>query len=207
MSCIIFAQYTLVYCSVKTISNCLPYFIWTDATVSLHLVFTSDCPPNLVWNSAHTSLKDFVYFLFHFILFYFIFFLGGGGVIIKCSRGNKIQNHFTIKTLKSVVAHPESFRPLNLSFMVISCAEIRQMCHAYIHFSCDKEMCPSYKIFIDFIFFFDWIIFYIQILTWHIKASWGSVLMLTFKALILVPVQLLSTSHAERLYVPVLLYL
>ena len=129
-------------------------------------------------------------------------------MIIKCSRGNKIQNHFTIKTLKSVVAHPESFRPLNLSIMVISGAEIRRMCYAYIHFSCDKEMCPSYKIIlIDFIFFFDWIIFYIQILTWHIKASWGSVLMLTFKALILVPVQLLSTSHAERLYVPVLLYL
>ena len=93
-------------------------------------------------------------------------------MIIKCSRGNKIQNHFTIKTLKSVVAHPESFRPLNLSIMVISCAEIRRMCYAYIHFSCDKEMCPSYKIIlIDFIFFFDWIIFYIQILTWHIKAS------------------------------------
>ena len=159
MSCIIFAQYTLVYCSVKTISNCLTYFIWTDATVSLHLVFPSDCSPNLVWNSAHTSLKDFVYFLF-----YFFFFGGGGGVIIKCSRGNKIQNHFSIKTLKSVVAHPESFRPLTLSFMVISCAGIRGMCYTYIHFSCDKEMCPSYKIIlIDFIFFFDWIIFYIQI--------------------------------------------
>ena len=130
------------------------------------------------WLSSQFSLKFCTYvikgFRLFFISFYFIlfyFFFGGGGVIIKCSRGNKIQNHFTIKTLKSVVAHPESFRPLNLSFMVISCAEIRQMCHAYIHFSCDKEMCPSYKIFIDFIFFFDWIIFYIQILTWHIKAS------------------------------------
>ena len=130
------------------------------------------------WLSSQFSLKfctyvikGFCLFLFHFILI-FILFYKMGGVIIKCSRGNKIQNHFTIKTLKSVAAHPESFRPLNLSIMVISCAEIRRMCYAYIHFSCDKEMCPSYKIIlIDFIFFFDWIIFYIQILTWHIKAS------------------------------------
>ena len=119
------------------------------------------------WLSSQFSLKFCTYVIKRFCLFFILFFFfwgGGGGVIIKCSRGNKIQNHFSIKTLKSVVAHPESFRPLTLSFMVISCAGIRGMCYTYIHFSCDKEMCPSYKIIlIDFIFFFDWIIFYIQI--------------------------------------------